>query len=196
ADHICIEMFGKTHLGRFLENVISITKIIISRITNYQIWNVCPIQFISNSNDQMLNQSLIKPEKRQVNGINLMKGESGIEDRQLDVNHGLNGKEKKKNALYAKNFIKHLLEKTVMLKNTVRKNANPLLVLDVIKLNEIEDVYCINVPEIHHFSLSNGAIVHNSDAMRTLATGLHYVVNKNQSTSHNPSQYMQNRFAC
>ena len=35
---------------------------------------------------------------------------------------------------------------------------------------------------------------HGADAMRTLATGLHYVVNKNQVDRHNPAQYMKNRF--
>ena len=36
---------------------------------------------------------------------------------------------------------------------------------------------------------------HGADALRTLATGLNYVEEKNVVTSHNPIQYMQNRFA-
>lgn len=36
---------------------------------------------------------------------------------------------------------------------------------------------------------------HGADALRTLATGLNYVEEKNSVTSHNPIQYMQNRFA-
>ena len=36
---------------------------------------------------------------------------------------------------------------------------------------------------------------HGADALRTLATGLNYVEEKNSVSSHNPIQYMQNRFA-
>ena len=35
---------------------------------------------------------------------------------------------------------------------------------------------------------------HGSDAFRTLVTGLHYVINSNQSNSHNPSSYLKDRF--
>ena len=35
-----------------------------------------------------------------------------------------------------------------------------------------EDVWCINVPDVGHFSLFNGAIVKNCDALRYLAISL------------------------
>lgn len=35
---------------------------------------------------------------------------------------------------------------------------------------------------------------HGSDAFRTLATGLHYVVNTNRNDGHNPNDYLNNRF--
>jgi len=39
-------------------------------------------------------------------------------------------------------------------------------------LSEKSDVWDITVPGIGHFSLSNGAVVHNSDAMRYLCVAL------------------------
>lgn len=199
AVHICTEMFGKTLLGKFLKNVISIIETEISKITNYQIWNVCQIQSISNLKGQMLNQYLIKLEKRQENGINLKKEENGIEDKPSGYGAGLNGKEKRKNVQFAKKVINLLLEKVGIRRNIVQSNANPLHVLGVKKIDETEDVYCINVPEIHHFSLANGAIVHNSDAFRTLATGLslishHMTVEDMQKQNHRAFEYRKNRF--
>ena len=35
---------------------------------------------------------------------------------------------------------------------------------------------------------------HGADAFRTLATGLHYVVNSDKRDGHDPTQYMRNRF--
>lgn len=51
-------------------------------------------------------------------------------------------------------------------------NANQPRVASVNNLTETQDVWCLTVPEVGHFSLENGAIVHNchgSDAFRTMA---------------------------
>ena len=39
-------------------------------------------------------------------------------------------------------------------------------------LNQNEDVYCISVPEVGHFSLANGAIVKNCDSFRYMCLTL------------------------
>jgi hypothetical protein len=122
-----------------------------------------------------------------------MKVENGIGDKRLGHKVGQSGREKKKNVQYAKKCIRLLLEKVGILKNTALQNVNPLHVLGVKKLNETQDVYCINVPDVRHFSLANGAIVHNSDAFRTLATGLS-IVQQQQTHQHNATAYQRDRF--
>ena len=50
--------------------------------------------------------------------------------------------------------------------------VKPLIIESVNWANYKEDVWCITVPVERHFSLSNGAVVHNCDAMRYLAISL------------------------
>jgi hypothetical protein len=54
-------------------------------------------------------------------------------------------------------------------------DAKLLRIASVKRLKEKSDVWCIHVPDVEHFSLSNGAIVHNSngaDAWRYLAVSI------------------------
>ncbi|SRR5216684_786794 len=198
VDHICIEMFGRMHLVKYLTDVIFTIKMKILKIIHCLTLNVYHQKFILDSSGQIQRVYLTKQEKKRANGINLKKEENGIEDKLFDAKVGQSGKEKKKDVLYATNYIKHLLGKTDMLKNIALQNVNHLRVLGVKRLNETADVYCISVPEVSHFSLANGAVVHNSDAMRTLATGLHFIVptegmNLNSQILQQ-KQYMQSRF--
>ena len=85
---------------------------------------------------------------------------------------------------YTKPFAKMLMEKyrkdakpcylseKITPKSSVIPIVKPLLVERVEKIEDKYDVWCISVPTARHFSLSNGAIVHNSDAMRYLAITL------------------------
>lgn len=45
-----------------------------------------------------------------------------------------------------------------------RKTLNPCVVTNVVKLQKPSDVWCLTVPSVGHFSLLNGAIVHNCNA--------------------------------
>jgi len=65
--------------------------------------------------------------------------------------------------------LKDILEKILLDESFVKKAANPLLIENVKKITELEDVYDISVPGFRQFSLANGAIVHNSDAWCYLA---------------------------
>lgn len=58
------------------------------------------------------------------------------------------------------------------IRSSVIPIAKLLIVEGVLKIKDKEDVWDITVPNIGHFSLSNGAIVHNSDACRYLAISL------------------------
>jgi hypothetical protein len=63
---------------------------------------------------------------------------------------------------YAKNLMQH--------ENIVATIVNRLSIESVRELNCIEDVWCITVPGIEHFSLANGAVVHNcGDSFRYFA---------------------------
>ena len=56
-------------------------------------------------------------------------------------------------------------------KSTAGTNARFVRIARVSRLKERADVWCLTVPGLGHFSLANGAVVHNCDAFRQWATG-------------------------
>lgn len=180
--HICIEMFGKMPLVTSLKDVISIIETMISKITTSIILNVFQKKFIYAFPNQIQKGCLNLHEIKQANGINQTKVESGIEDKQSDAKVGQSGNEKNDYVYSVKKNLIVLSEKMDLSKNFAQANANQPIVEKVELIAEKQDVYCINVPEVAHFSLANGAIVHNSDAFRTLATGLHYITGQRSET--------------
>jgi len=75
----------------------------------------------------------------------------------------------------------HWSEKAATLKSTVQrlarslriaagKNSGPRTIASVRRLSERADVWCLTVPDVGCFSLSNGAVVHNcADAFGLMA---------------------------
>jgi hypothetical protein len=89
-----------------------------------------------------------------------------------DALHGLSGEEKLENVCIVENNMMHLSEKMDHNRNIVTQIVKPLLIESVINLDKLEDVYDIHVPDLHEFSFSNHALVHNCDAMRYLCVSL------------------------
>lgn len=92
---------------------------------------------------------------------------------------GLSGKGKPNLARTAKKSLTRLCEKMVTLKNIAVQTARPLRVARVENLRDCEDVWCMTVPDNAHFSLHNGAVVHNcshsADSVRYLFVGYRQV---------------------
>lgn len=175
ADQGCIEMFGKMRLGKFLVDVTYIIETLIQRTTVFGTLNASQLKSILHYLNQLKAKLVKKLEMPQLNGIDLKKEENGIGDMLCGLSHGQLGQEKKDCVCFVTRNMIVLSEKMDMHKNSVTKIAKPLIIECVTRLNEKSDVYCINVPNVHHFSLSNGAIVHNShwaDSMRYLVLGL------------------------
>ncbi len=67
------------------------------------------------------------------------------------------------------------LGKTATPKNFAANAVKALRIENVKPLDYVEDVWCLTVPSVGHFSLSNGAVVkncsHAADAFRVLAMG-------------------------
>jgi hypothetical protein len=111
--------------------------------------------------------------KKQTNGISQKKGGFGTVEWPSESKVGRSGKEKQKIVYGAKKNLTHWLESLGTPKNFVTPTVKPLIIETIKNLHECEDVWCLTVPDEEHFSLSNGAVVHNcSDAFRYLAIGM------------------------
>jgi phage terminase large subunit len=164
-----IGTFGNWHLARFLKNVTYITKIQIQPTIEFQTLSACHPANILENLSCMQNQLVKKQGMLRQNGIGRKKEDCGIADTLSDRKDGRSGSVLKKSAYFAQKLISGLIEKAVTLKSSVTPTAKPLTIVTVKDLKESADVWDITVPNIGHFSLSNGAIVHNSDAFRYLS---------------------------
>lgn len=116
--------------------------------------------------------SEINAEKAQFAGMDLKKEKIGIDIMQEDLNLENIINVQLNNANGAKKKLMLWLDSGNAHKNTAIPIVRPLRVENVVKLNYLEDVYCITVPNAGHFSLENGAIVKNCDAFRYLVQSL------------------------
>jgi hypothetical protein len=102
------------------------------------------------------------PEKETKSGINLNRGESGTSGRPKGKNNGQNGKDSLSHARIAVKNLWLLFVNKVSI-SFAMLTAKPLIIESIrhFPATETEDVWCLTVPGIEHFSLENGAIVHN-----------------------------------
>jgi len=167
------ERFGEWLLERFPNIAIFIIEMEIKQITPLQIFNALMHQ---NMQDQLtidIRENFQKMlDKKQLNGTHQIKDDYGIKDMLSVLKAGLNGKEKKGIAYLVEKSLMPSLERMAISTNTVMPIVKQLHIEDVKKIDHKEDVYCINVPIEKSFSLSNGAIVHNCDALRYLSASL------------------------
>ena len=168
----CIERFGNLLMDQYLQIVTYITKTMIPLTTISGILNVYQKKSILNFLDLITKDFLLLLEIKQLNGIGQKLEDYGIKGWQLEPKDGPSGKEKQESAYFVNESMKQLFEEMGIHKNSATQTVKPLIIGGVRLLQERADVYCIQVPDVHHFSLSNGAIVHNShyaDAIRYLA---------------------------
>lgn len=181
------EMFGAQPLGQSRMAAISTTGTATSSITDCQIWNAFHRINISQSrapSEALLTMGGFQTarETRRLSGTNRQKANCGIAVRQSAAKAGLNGSAKKSRANNAASFTWLLLERAAIRVNSALRLARLRLtesaaiktngrvtIAHVRQLRETADVWDITVPDGHCFSLSNGAVVHNSDAFGLMA---------------------------
>lgn len=173
-----IEMHGEMLLGQYRKVVTFITKMITPLTTSYQISNAFqqvntyPYHGID-INAINLNISHLTQESKLLNGINLKKADYGTKDMRSVYRVGQNGNAKKNYVNIVAKLWSLLSEKVATLKNSVAQIVNPLRIESVTNLNYTADVWCMTVPDVEHFSLHNGAIVHNcADSFRYLCVSV------------------------
>lgn len=169
-----IEMCGELHLVKYLKAVTYTIKTEIILIINWIISNVFQPQSTLayhgiNQNTKEPIHSLSKQEIKQLSGIDLKKEDCGIRDTLKDHPIGKPKREKSDHVYSVKRNSIVSFEKVQLHKNIAQITAKLPIIESVKHLKETQDVWCLTVPEHEHFSLSNGAVVHNcADALRYL----------------------------
>ena len=164
---------GVWRMEKSLMDVISTIKTGILAIMRYPILNV----FLQVSTFHALGRriqiftevSLPSPEPKLPNGIGRKRGDFGIVGTPRGNGHGRYGKERKLNANGVRRNSWHWLGRGEQIRDSAHLTAKPLFIDNVEELDDREDVWCLTVPEEHVFSLANGAVVHNCDAIRYMA---------------------------
>jgi hypothetical protein len=138
------------------------TNLIIPSLT----WNVCQHQNICRYHGKNINwvkRNIFHhlQDKKQQSGMPLKQEYFGTKEMLKEPKVGQNGKEKTYHANLVGKFFRAWLERVGTRGNIVQQTAEPLLIENVRNLSHKQDVWCLTVPGVHHFSLSNGAIVHN-----------------------------------
>ena len=193
----CTERFGRMHLEKFQKDATYTTKILMLRTIILKIWSALmhtSTYQTTGSEEIQKRKSIfqIMQEKKQQSGMLHQKECCGTKDMQKILRVGLNGNTKKKNVNGVRKSLKGLLDAMVTLKNTVTQIVEPLRIEKIRKIQERADVYDINVPVEHCFSLSNGAVVHNShftDAMNYWAVTPEFVNSKPMSYSYKAERF-------
>lgn len=172
SDGDCTVMYGKLLLDQYLRIVTYTTKTLTPITTISGILNV----FQKKSIDEFLNQITLDLEDwlelKRPNGTDQPKGENGIKITQIKLRIGKVRKDSIGHAPFVNQSLWALFVEMGVPRNSVTKIAKPLIIASVKKLDVKQDVWDIGVPDVGHFSLSNGAIVHNCDAMRYLCGSL------------------------
>ena len=176
-----IGLFGNLRLVNCQKDTTSTIKTATLQTTCFQTLSALKLESISVcqvSSDiwERKNHLPLLQEKKQRNGIAQKKGDCGTDGLLNGRKTGQNGSGSKCSALGVIRFLKDLFAKAAISKSIATQTAKPLFIETVRQLNQTDDVWCITVPEAEHFSLSNGAVVHNcADAFRYLAVGINNV---------------------
>jgi hypothetical protein len=133
-------------------------------------WEISNASLLSNtlrrSERVILARSGPKRGRERLNGMLLLRGDCGTAGRQSSQKAGLNGNVSQPGAWSAARNIWHWFARTAGRSFIAARPANLLRISSVKRLSEQSDVWDITVPDGHWFSLENGAVVHNSDALR------------------------------
>jgi len=169
----CIEPFGSRLLDQFQKGVTFIIEMVTLSTTDsatLSAWTPQSTCKRTQSTASIIPVSQKLDSKKQKNGIALKLGDDGIQNMQNAQKVGQSGNVSRDNVWYA---IKHSIVsfvKAATSRSSVTQTAKPLIIDGVKELKQADDVWCLTVPETEHFSLQNGAVVHNCmDAYRYLA---------------------------
>lgn len=171
------ETSGLQLLARFQRAVTSTIKTAISLITSFGTLsaltpaNTCPSICGKRVGAKGL---LTEQERRRLSGIGQMKAGYGIAGTQKGQKIGQNGSGNLSRANIAARFLMPLLGKAGTLKSIalahvrqqriesgVSRRSMRATIESVRQIDKKSDVWCMTVPGVGHFSLSNGAVVHN-----------------------------------
>lgn len=179
AARSCIAMCGGKRMAPSLAGVTSTIETEIPSITHSAILSVFRQASISRrpgngqreERSDSISQAMLKRELR--NGTDQKKGGSGTDDICNACSPGPSGNASPKLAPFVVRRFKAWIERVGIAKFIAVRNAKWLHIERVVRRTDTADVWCLTVPDVEHFSLSNGAIVHNSshgaDAFRYLA---------------------------
>jgi hypothetical protein len=167
--------FGKMLLALFRRGITLTTKMITQQTTCYLISSAYPPKSICltpgiSTNVGGPNTSPLSPVSAPTNGTNLKQEGSGIRGLLSAQKPGKYGKGRTSHACSVRPLFQRWLEKMGIRKNSAPTTARQLIIESVKEMPDNEDVWCLTVPDVEHFSLANGAVVHNcADSMRYAA---------------------------
>jgi phage terminase large subunit len=173
APSLCIVQSGNQHSGpsrNYVIFIISMAMHIITALRTYYAFLEKNTFAILNLITRVLVTHVGKP---QINGMHQKRVDCGIVIKHSLANPGKNQFVRRNNVNIVENNSTPLSEREDRNKNGVTPIVNQLQVESVAHLSQREDVYCIFVPSTGHFSLANGSIVKNCDALRYLCMALH-----------------------
>lgn len=178
-----IATFGRLPSAQYRPVAIFTTGIATSSTTALKIWSAWTRRSMAsclgkqNQRQRTDSTSAQTPETRLLNGIDPQRGDFGIRGTPSALRVGPNGSGKKSPASIAPSRFRLLSGPVATAVNIVVRRAKSLLtgsvgkqmsgrvyIESVTKLSERSNVWDITVPDVHCFSLANGAVVHNSDA--------------------------------
>ena len=171
-----IERYGNRLSALFHQVAISITGIQIHPTMAYQTSNACPrSNTFPKLCEQTQEKSVLLPGRGPQLGIDQKRVGSGIKDKHNVQVSVQNSSARRDLARTVVSKWMRWCASLVTSRNSAPRYANPLHIKNVVNLEQRSDVYCIGVDEGNWFSLSNGAVVHNShaaDGFRTAAVAI------------------------
>lgn len=180
GENDCIETCGEVLSAQSLMAATFTTETETKPTICWRIWSALKPQSIYRSLGARLRAaqwfiSLSGRDSRLPNGMDLKLGGFGINGMLSGHRDGKNGSERTKPAPLAGSFSRLSFVSRAIRRSIAAITARRLSIVAVENLHETADVWCLTVPEVGHFSLANGAIVHNShgaDSFRYLAVGI------------------------
>lgn len=167
-----IVKYGKKPLETFQKIVTYTIKTITRLIIRFVISSAYQRKSISENHNQNLKGLVKKQDKPLVNGMDHQKVENGTDNILCRQKAGPNLKEKIDSAFIVVKHSTASSEQDQQQENFATQIVEPLMVEHVSEVHYNQDVWCINVPRAGHFSLANGAIVKNCDALRYMCLSL------------------------
>jgi hypothetical protein len=161
-------MFGQLLSAQFQQDVISTTGIMTPQITEYPILSVSPRQSIfPTTGTTRVGQSISRkgPEMLLLSGIGPRRVDFGTVATLKSLKAGQSGSGKLSRVLTAAKNTMLWLE--ALIHRSFATLTARHVIIESVSPAGYEDVWCLTVPEVEHFSLANGAVVHNcADAFR------------------------------